>query len=48
MRNFEELTNQETAEVLELDGAVASKRYGRALIRLRNVLVDSGLSGMQT
>ena len=48
MRNFEELTNQEAAEVLELDGAAASKRYGRALVRLRNVLVDSGLSGMQT
>lgn len=48
MRNFEELTNQEAAEVLEIDGAAASKRYGRALVRLRNVLVESGLTGMQT
>ena len=48
MRNFEELTNQEAAEVLELNRAAASKRYGRALVRLRNILVDIGLSGMQT
>jgi RNA polymerase sigma-70 factor (ECF subfamily) len=44
MRNFEELTNQEAAEVLEIDSVAASKRYGRALVRLRNNLVESGLS----
>ena len=45
MRNFEELTNQEVAELLQIDSAAASKRYGRALLRLRNVLVERGLSG---
>lgn len=45
MRNFEGLTNQETAQVLELDPATASKRYGRALLRLRQLLLDNGLTG---
>jgi RNA polymerase sigma-70 factor (ECF subfamily) len=45
MRNFEGLTNQETAQILELDPATASKRYGRALLRLRQLLVDNGLTG---
>ena len=44
MRNFEELTNQEAAEVLKIDSVAASKRYGRALVRLRNNLVQHGLS----
>ena len=44
MRNFEELTNQEAAEVLEIDSVAASKRYGRALVRLRNNFVELGLS----
>ena len=48
MRNFEELTNREAAEALEIEGVTASKRYGRALVRLRNILVDSGLSGRIT
>jgi RNA polymerase sigma-70 factor (ECF subfamily) len=48
LRNFEELTNREAAEVLEIDAATASKRYGRALLRLRNILVEGGLSGVQT
>ena len=45
MRNFEELTNREVAELLQIDSVAASKRYGRALLRLRNVLVERGLSG---
>lgn len=45
MRNFEELTNKEVAELLQIDSVAASKRYGRALLRLRNVLVERGLSG---
>ena len=40
MRNFEGLSNQEVAQVLALDPATASKRYGRALLRLRKVLLD--------
>jgi RNA polymerase sigma-70 factor, ECF subfamily len=45
MRHFEELTNQETAEVLGIDQKAASIRYVRALKRLKEIL--SGLSGIQ-
>ena len=45
MRNFEELTNQEVAELLQINPVAASKRYGRALLRLRDALVELGLSG---
>lgn len=45
MRNFEGLSNQEIAQVLDIEPDAASKRYGRALLRLRKVLVESGLSG---
>ena len=38
LRHFEELSNNETAEVLEITKAAASKRYVRALKRLRKVL----------
>ena len=38
LRNFEELTNQESAERLAIDEMAASKRYGRALLRLRKLL----------
>jgi RNA polymerase sigma-70 factor (ECF subfamily) len=44
MRNFEGLSNQEVAQVLDLDPATASKRYGRALLRLRQRLIDSGVA----
>jgi RNA polymerase sigma-70 factor (ECF subfamily) len=43
MRNFEGLSNQEVAQVLAIDPAAASKRYGRALIRLQKLLSASGL-----
>ena len=42
MRNFEGLSNQEVAYLLELDPATASKRHGRALLRLRQALLDGG------
>ena len=42
MRNFEGLSNQEVAYLLGLDPATASKRHGRALLRLRQVLLDGG------
>ncbi|MBL8794791.1 MAG: sigma-70 family RNA polymerase sigma factor [Planctomycetia bacterium] len=45
MRNFEGLTNLEAAQLLALDPATASKRYGRALLRLRQLLSDDGLTG---
>jgi len=39
LRHYEELTNQETAEELGISPAAASKRYIRALERLRAALV---------
>jgi len=38
MRHFEELTNSETAQVLDMTEQAASARYVRALSRLRHVL----------
>jgi RNA polymerase sigma-70 factor (ECF subfamily) len=43
MRNLEGLSNQETAEALQIEPAAASQRYGRALLRLRTLLVENGL-----
>jgi RNA polymerase sigma-70 factor, ECF subfamily len=48
LRNLEGLSNQETAELLHIDPATASRRYGRAVIRLREVLVQSGFSESET
>ncbi len=39
LRHFEQLSNGEAAEVLGLDKSAASKRYARALVRLKDVLV---------
>jgi RNA polymerase sigma-70 factor (ECF subfamily) len=47
MRNLEGLSNAEAAEVLQVDPATASRRYGRALLRLRDLLTDRGLTGPQ-
>lgn len=44
LRSFEGLSNQEAAQVLGVEGAAASKRYGRALLRLRKILKDDGLT----
>jgi RNA polymerase sigma-70 factor, ECF subfamily len=38
MRNLEGLSNKEVAEALGLEPAATSKRYGRALLRLRGLL----------
>lgn len=40
MRHFEHLTNQETAQALELTEPAASMRYLRAMRRLRTLLTD--------
>jgi RNA polymerase sigma-70 factor (ECF subfamily) len=48
MRNYEGLSNQEVAVILEIEPDAASKRYGRALLRLSKVLIDGGLSESQT
>jgi RNA polymerase sigma-70 factor, ECF subfamily len=47
MRNFEGLSNQEVACLLDLDPATASKRHGRALLRLRQALLDGGFTEAQ-
>jgi RNA polymerase sigma-70 factor (ECF subfamily) len=38
LRHFEELSNNETAEILGIEKAAASKRYVRALERLKDLL----------
>ena len=40
LRHFEHLSNGEAAEVLGLDKSAASKRYARALIRLKDILAS--------
>lgn len=45
MRNYEGLSNLEAAQVLRIEPAAASKRYGRALLRLRGLLIEHGVAG---
>lgn len=45
LRFFEGLTNEEVTELLRLEPATASKRYGRALLRLRHLLTSPGDEG---
>jgi RNA polymerase sigma-70 factor (ECF subfamily) len=40
LRHFEQLTNLETAQVLGLKESTASQRYGRALLRLKDLLLS--------
>jgi RNA polymerase sigma-70 factor (ECF subfamily) len=47
MRNLEGLSNRETAEALQTDPATISRRYGRAVIRLREVLRKGSLTGSE-
>lgn len=47
LRNLEALSNAEAAEVLGIDPAAASRRYGRALLRLRKILVACGFMEFQ-
>jgi RNA polymerase sigma-70 factor, ECF subfamily len=44
LRHVEELSNAEAAEVLEIDPATARKRHGRAIRRLHEQLIESGVS----
>jgi len=48
MRNLEGLTNQEVAQVLDIDPGATSKRYGRAIIKLRQLLLEGGLGDSRT
>src|SRR5262249_35289226 len=41
LRHFEQLSNSEVAQLLELSKAAASNRYVRALKRLKKVLTDA-------
>jgi RNA polymerase sigma-70 factor (ECF subfamily) len=43
MRNFEGLSYQEVAYILDIDATAARKRYGRALLQLRKRLLEGGL-----
>jgi RNA polymerase sigma-70 factor, ECF subfamily len=43
MRNLEGLSYEEVSCLLEIDAVTARKRYGRALLRLRKLLVERGL-----
>jgi RNA polymerase sigma-70 factor (ECF subfamily) len=47
MRHFEGLSNQEVAYLLRIEPATASKRHGRAMMRLHRILFDSGLTESQ-
>ncbi len=47
LRQLEGLSNQETAQVLQIDPATASRRYGRAVIRLRDLLLQNGVMESQ-
>jgi RNA polymerase sigma-70 factor (ECF subfamily) len=42
LRHFEQLSNRETAQVLGLRESAASQRYGRALLRLKDLLAEVG------
>lgn len=43
MRHFEGLSNREVAYLLHLDPATASKRHGRAMLRLHRILFEGGM-----
>ena len=48
LQAFEGLTSTESAQVLGIEPATARKRFGRALLRLRTLLVEGGLGGSET
>lgn len=45
MKNVEGLSHQEIGYLLDVEPATVRKRYGRALVRLRQLLVRNGLTG---
>jgi RNA polymerase sigma-70 factor, ECF subfamily len=47
LRHFEGLSNREAACLLRLDPATASKRHGRAMLRLHRILFEGGLTESQ-
>jgi RNA polymerase sigma-70 factor (ECF subfamily) len=47
MRHFEGLSNQEVGFLLGIDPASASKRHGRAMLRLHRILFQGGMTESQ-
>jgi RNA polymerase sigma-70 factor (ECF subfamily) len=47
MRHFEGLSNREVACLLGIEPAAASRRHGRALLRLHRILSDGGMTESQ-
>ena len=47
MRHFEGLSNREVACLLGIDPAAASKRHGRAMLRLHRILCEGGMTESQ-
>jgi RNA polymerase sigma-70 factor (ECF subfamily) len=47
MRHFEGLSNREVACLLGIDPAAASKRHGRAMLRLHRILFEGGMTESQ-
>jgi DNA-directed RNA polymerase specialized sigma24 family protein len=47
LQAFEGLNSTESAQVLGIEPATARKRFGRALLRLRALLVEGGLGDSQ-
>jgi RNA polymerase sigma-70 factor (subfamily 1) len=47
LRTFEGLSNQEAALVLDLEPGTASKRHGRAILRLHQILKTGGFTESQ-
>jgi RNA polymerase sigma-70 factor (ECF subfamily) len=47
MRHFEQLSYKEIGYILHLESAAARKRYGRALIRLGNMMRNTGFTESQ-
>jgi RNA polymerase sigma-70 factor (ECF subfamily) len=47
MRHFEGLSNREVALLLGIDSATASKRHGRAMLRLHRILSEGGMTESQ-
>jgi RNA polymerase sigma-70 factor (ECF subfamily) len=45
LRYVDNLSNQEAAQVLEISPGAASKRHGRAILRLHQILAAMGLGG---
>jgi RNA polymerase sigma-70 factor (ECF subfamily) len=47
MRHFEGLSNREVACLLGIDPGTASKRHGRAMLRLHRILSEGGMTESQ-